>query len=721
LDAPPEVAAGGVITIIRESRIWNLETRIAMTPSVRIGTLFACLAAAVLGAQQAAPQQPAQTPPQPPTFRVEVNYVEVDASVTDAAGNPVQDLTAADFEVLEDGKPQTIAAFSLVNIPVERAERPLFAAAPVERDVQTNYEANGRVYVIVLDDLHIHPLRTARVKAAARRFIERHFGANDLAAVVYTGGRTDAGQEFTNNRRLLVASIDKFMGQKLRSPTLDRLDRYRATEGMRSAGERVEDPNTMERGHKARSTLDSMRQLADYMAGVRGRRKAVLFISEGIDYDINDVFNNRDASTIIDSTRDAIGAATRANVSIYAIDPRGLSSMGDEGIEVDSFPDDPATGITSTGMLSELQISQDSLRTLSDQTGGFASVNRNDFDGAFERVVRDNSTYYLLGYYPQNERRDGRFRKIEVRVKRPGLQVRSRRGYQAPRGRAPDTKAAEGASAAMRDAMNSPLPMAGIAMAVFAAPFKAEKPKASVAVTLELRAGEFTFAEKDGTFANNLEIGVTALDTKGKMFPGERNTVNLALKPETLARVKERGFRVVSQIDLPPGRYQLRVAAAESGGKSGSVLYDLEVPDFHEAPLTMSGLAITAASAGQTPTARSKDPLRDFLPAPPVAARTFERRDELALFAEVYENAAGAPEHKIDITTTVRAADGRVVLQSQEERSSTELQGGRGGYGYATRIPLAEFAPGVYVVHVEAKSRTAPDRGVGRDVEIRVR
>ncbi len=612
-----------------------------------------------------------------------------------------------------------------MNIPVERAERPLFAAAPIERDVQTNYEVDGRVYVIVLDDLHIHPLRTARVKAAARRFIERHFGLNDLAAVVYTGGRTEASQEFTNNRRLLLASIDKFMGQKMRSSTLERLDQFRRTEGMRGAGERVDDPMMMERGFKARSTLDSMRQLADYMAGVRGRRKAVLFISEGIDYDINDVFNNRDASTIIDSTRDAIGAATRANVSIYAIDPRGLSSMGDEGIEVDSFPDDPSTGISSTSMLDELRLSQDSLRTLSEETGGFAAVNRNDFDGAFERVVRDNSTYYLLGYYPQNERRDGRFRRIEVRVKRPGLQVRFRRGYQAPRGRAPETKAAEGASAAMRDAMNSPLPMAGIGMSVFAAPFKAEKPNAAVTVTTEMQAGEFTFAEKNGTFANNLEFGFTAIDSKGKMFPGERNTVNLALKPDTLARVKERGFRVVSQIDLPPGRYQLRVAVAESGGKSGSVLYDLEVPDFHagsdDAPLTMSGLAITAASAGQTPTARSKDPLRDFLPAPPVAVRAFERRDELALFAEVYENAPGAPEHKVDITTTVRAADGRVVLQTQEERSSSELQGGRGGYGYSSRIPLAEFAPGVYVVHVEAKSRTAPDRGVGRDVEIRVR
>jgi VWFA-related protein len=695
-----------------------------MNNVIRLSFLCACLTAVAVQAQQ--PPAP-PTGQAPPTFRVEVNYVEVDARVTDARGNPVADLTAADFEVLEDGKPQKISNFSPVNIPIVRAERPLFASAPIEADVQSNARANGRVYLIVLDDLHIHPLRTSRVKAAVRRFIEQHFGTNDLAAVVFTSGRGDAGQEFTNNRRLLLAAVDRFMGAKIRSPTLDRLEQYRRDQGMRSAEEaarRVSDPNVMERGLKARNALDSVKNLAEFLAGVRGRRKALLFISEGIDYEIHDPFNNPDATAIIDASRDAIGAATRANVSIYSIDPRGLTSMGEEGIEVDSFPEDPAYGIGPMSMLDELRISQDSLRTLSEETGGFAAVNRNDFGGAFERVVTENSTYYMLGYYPSNDRRDGRFRKIEVRVRRPGLQVRSRKGYVAPRGRAPATgKATDtpNASAAMRDAMNSPLPISAVRMTVFAAPFKGTAPNATIAIAVELAAGEFKYVEKDGALASDLELAFVAVDTKGKLHSGDRNTINLALKPETFARVKSNGFRVTSQMDLPPGRYQLRVASAESGGRSGSVLYDLEVPDFYKTPLTMSGLAMTAASAGQTPTARSKDPLRDFLPGPPTAAREFQRGDELALFAEVYENAAGSAAHKVDITTTVRADDGRVVLQNQEERASTELKGGRGGYGFTTRIPLKDFAPGTYVIHVEAKSRTAPDKPVSRDVQIRVR
>ena len=127
---------------------------------------------------------------------------------------------------------------------------------------------------------------------------------------------------------------------------------------------------------------------------------------------------------------------------------------------------------------------------LAEETGGFAAVNRNDFRDVFDRLVRDNSTYYVLGYYPTNEKRDGKFRKITLRLKRPGLQVRSRRGYAAPRGKAPEAKpTSDTYSPNLRAAMNSPLPMAGIPMSVFAAPFKGAAPNATVAVSVELRAG----------------------------------------------------------------------------------------------------------------------------------------------------------------------------------------------------------------------------------------
>src|SRR6266508_1752209 len=158
----------------------------AMKLTVVVALALAFGGAAMLG----------QTEQPPVTFKVEINLVEVDAFVTDAQGNPVPGLTAADFEVLEDGKPQKISSFSLVNIPIERGDRPLFASAPIEPDVQTNRLVDGRIYLIVLDDLHTDFTRTPRVKAALRQFIERNFGANDVAAIVYTSGRADASQDF---------------------------------------------------------------------------------------------------------------------------------------------------------------------------------------------------------------------------------------------------------------------------------------------------------------------------------------------------------------------------------------------------------------------------------------------------------------------------------------------------------------------------------------------
>src|SRR5262245_43046664 len=168
-------------------------------------------ASGILAAQQQPATPPAQSPQPAVTFRVEVNYVEVDATVTDAQGRVVSDLAASDFDVFEDGKPQKVTAFSLVNIPIQRAERPIFASSPIEADVQTNQNVEGRIYLIVLDDVHTDFTRTPRVKATMRRFFEQQFGTNDLAAVVFTG-RTEASQDFTNNTKMLLNVTGHFVG-----------------------------------------------------------------------------------------------------------------------------------------------------------------------------------------------------------------------------------------------------------------------------------------------------------------------------------------------------------------------------------------------------------------------------------------------------------------------------------------------------------------------------
>jgi hypothetical protein len=165
----------------------------------------------------------------------------------------------------------------------------------------------------------------------------------------------------------------------------------------------------------------------------------------------------------------------------------------------------------------------------------------------------------------------------------------------------------------------------------------------------------------------------------------------------------------------------MRVAAGNKAGKAGSVVYDLEVPDFTKEPLMMSGVAITSAGAAQAPTIKPKDPLADFLPGPPTAMREFEKGDLLVLFAEFYENVRGSANHMLDFKAELRAEGGRVVQQVTDERSSTELQGKSGGYGFQARLPLDAAESGLYVIHVEGRSRANQDAVVSRDIQIRVR
>jgi VWFA-related protein len=687
-----------------------------MSRRTAVALLAVLAGTGALWAQQA-PQQPVPDGGRA-VFRAEIDFVEVDAFVVDGQNNPVSDLKAEDFEIFEDGKPQKISTFSLVNIPIERPVRPLFADRPIEADVQTNDHGEGRVYMLVLDDLHTDFTRTPRVKAAARRFIEEKFGTNDIAAVVFTGRGEDA-QDFTNNTRLLLRAIDKFQGRKLQSATINKLQGARVNPSTGNIGP-GDDNDEQERAFRARNAMNTIRRLAEFMASVHGRRKAMLLVGEGVDYNIFEAvgLQGATASSVMLDTHDAIAAATRGNVSIYTIDPRGLST-GDEDLigQATTFPQDGA-GLNT--LFNELRLSQDSLRVLAANTGGFASVNRNDFNGAFDRIVAENSTYYLMGFYSTNDRRSGRFRKLEVRVKRPGLKVaRSRNGYYEARGRRPNPKDAPAPAnampAAVAESLSSPLPVAGVPMKVFAAAYKGVAPNAAVALAIELDVNTLDFVEQNGTFNEDVIIATTAADSRGKVFPGDRASMKLTLKPDTYERVKTSGLRVINQVNLPPGRYQLRVAGGNKTGKAGSVLYDLDVPDFYKEAFTMSGVSLTSARSTQGATLKAKDPLGDFLPGPPVAVREFAVGDTLALFAEFYENGGNSAAHVVDLVAELRGEDGAVVRTSREERQSSEVKGG-GGYGFSTRLALEGLKPGVYVLHVEGKSRANEKHVASRDI-----
>ena len=698
-----------------------------MNGRVRLAALFIALAGSGLLAGQS-PQSPPPESVPGPTFRTQVEYVEVDALVADQQGNFVRNLRKEDFQVLEDGKPQTISAFSFVDIAVERDARPSLAG-PVEPDVQSNDRPfDGRVYVMVLDDLHVDPVRSAQVKQAARQFIERNLGANDLMAVTLTG-RADATQEFTSNKRLLLNAVDTFQGSQLQSSTLDKNDQYHRQIDLPAAGRSLvldDDLNDRNRGAHAESMLMTLRQVAAWLGGIRGRRKTMLLFSEGIDYDLTDLIRGpveqpSAASAIRSDIRDTLAMTARSNVSIYGIDPRGLSTTGGE-VTVAGFADqsDPSTGIGLASLRHELSVAQESLRQLSDESGGFAAVDGTDVAGVFDRIVRDNSSYYVLAYYPPSTNPDGRFHRIEVKVNRPGLTVRARRGYAAPRAvSSTSTKTATpartgGMPQELSDAMNSLLPVSGLTMRVFAAPFKGSKRNASVMIGIEVSGDNLGLGSD-----RKLDLAFMALDRNAKVFGAWHDSLPLNLPAENRTAVEQRGIRVLDRLELPPGRYRLRAAALDAQKRVGSVVYDLVVPDFDKEPMAMSGVTVTSLARASMMTAILDDQMKDVLPAPFVALRAFSQNDQLDLFAEVYDNSGKAP-HKVDIVTTVRTGVGQQVFQSHEQHDSTELKGAKRALRYTVSLPLSGLAPGDYVLSVEARSRLGKEASAARQVPFRV-
>jgi VWFA-related protein len=686
------------------------------------------------------------------TFQTEVTYVDVDASVTDEQGKFVGDLAKEDFQVFEDGKPQKIDTFSLVEIPLERQDRFLFMEKPVRSDVKSNRRPfSGRLYVIVLDDLDVSPFRTGLVRKFAREFVEKYFGANDLAAVVYTSGRSDASQEFTNDPQLLLAAIDKFLGRRLRSEALDTIDaRYTqmVTQGTQNEedasqattlGDKLSStrsPGEMERGYRARGVLDTLKNLSEFLSAVRGRRKALLLFSEGIDYPLNDVFGTNSGSDVMRATQDAITAAARANVNFFTLDPRGLIGMSTEFIEMQgsampevlgSAAGTPTSSVTpfngQKDLLAEMRVSQDSLRSLAEETGGMAAINANSLTPAFERIVDGNSRYYVLGYYPPTHPRDGRFHKIEVRVSRPGLKVSARKGYASARGKTPDERKrdeearrardarkplADNTSAELRDVLGSALPQSGLTFAVQAAVFRNTRKDASVALAIDMDGDRLPFNQQaDGLFANQVELSLFNVNEEGKAQRGVRAMLNLTIRPDTYQRVRTDGVRANPRIVLPPGRYQLRVGARENlSGRTGSVFYDLQVPDFNRQPLMLGGLLLAAPSAQQSFAAVPDPAVAKLLPGTATSRREFRQSDTLSLLTEIYDNDTSRQVRNIETTV-------RLIGESGVEAFTAHDSLTNGGpdtqkweaFTYSKDIPLKAVAAGRYLLRVEAEVR----------------
>jgi len=639
-----------------------------MSRRVLSGVVVALLLLTTASGQQQTLQPISQL--QTPTFRLQVEYVEVDVRVTDSKGNFVRDLTKDDFQVLEDGKPQTVAAFSLVDIPIEPSSQAVASSVSIESDVQSNERRfEGRVYAMVLDDANTWRDRTLQTKNAVRRFIEQHLGANDLMAIVFTkvGG---VSQEFTSDKRLLLAAVDKFGSHEELTRTLPQpmgpgIGGVSAPTFTGVGGE----------GLDGKRLMRLLSKVAGWLDGITGRRKTVIFVSTGF------VYTEEYLALDLLPT----GQLGRTNVNIYAIDMRG--------------PD-------------VFQTATSQLKWLSESMGGFSLRDNHDIDRGFDRIVAENSSYYLLAYNPSHPR-DGKVHGIDVRVKRPRVTVRARRGYAAPKGNRPTPRNAKTTSATV-EALNSPIPLSDLGMRVFAAPFRGT-PQPQVLLEIDL-VGRDLPLEPGGA----VEIAYLAVDAKGVEHGWRTDRLNLNLEAGMRTRAEQSGVRVLKRMQLPPGRYRLHVAAHDPvRRRSGSLIHDLHVPDLKKAAFALSGVALMSKSGAATVTAHADDEIKTMLPGPPTAARSFPQDDEIVAFAEVYDD--HVHPHQVDIVTTVRSAAGAVVFEETEARESSARQSRQGGvYRHVARIPLVAFEPGDYVLSLAASSRLNANLAAERRVPFTV-
>jgi hypothetical protein len=467
------------------------------------------------------------------------------------------------------------------------------------------------------------------------------------------------------------------------------------------------DIDDFERAQRVVNVFDAVRTLAESLAPVRGRRKAVVMFSEGFNYQLTEPFGMRSVTDVLRATQDTLNSAARANVSFFTIDPRALVGAGDDFMQL-TGPGMPNSA-TQVAIIDELRRTQDSLRVLAEETGGFATVDANSLASAFDRIVDSNSRYYVLGYTPPDDAQNGRFHRIDVRVKRPGMNVIARRGYATPRAqtledrkrdearrRAREARRPDGdtTSSELRSVLESALQQRGVSISVHAAPFRNRDNEASVALAIEVDGNRLPLSPP-----GKLEVSFYSVNDQGRSGAGVRKEIDLALKPDTVARVKSHGIRLNPRIALAPGRYQLRFGARESsGGQNGSVFYDLIVPDFRKEELAMSGLLLTSVAAQQTPTAEPDTQAAKQLPGAVTSRRDFPVGDTLAVYAEVYDNNPSRQPRPIDVAVRLISAEGSDVFSATDSMSTTAAPS-----NIYAQFKLEDLDPGSYLLRVEAK------------------
>ncbi|MGE3955384.1 MAG: VWA domain-containing protein [Vicinamibacterales bacterium] len=649
--------------------------------------------------QPPASQPPAQPPADQPVFRAGINFVRVDVIVSDRNGNPIDTLKPEDFEIVEDGRAQAIETFKLVSLDGGLIESARTPPRQIRTDADEESEAardDVRLFAFFMDDYHTRLETSMQAREQLARFVQTQLGPTDMVGMMYPL-QPVAAVRMTRNHDAIVRGLMQFTGRKYDYTPKNQFEEryaYYPTEIVEQVRNQV--------------SMSALRSLMVHLGGLKEGRKALILVSEGYNAllppqmrnqvatmpgsgnpnardpfaGLNSIAEDRaqfSAGNNMESDlRELYGIANRNNVAIYAVDPRGLST-GEFGID---------QNISQQIDRQYLNNTMETLRTLAINTDGRAIVNRNDLAMGMKQIVRDSSAYYLLGYNSTNTATDGKFHEIRVRVKRPGVQVRARKGYwaftaeDAQRATAPPKpeppKAVESALAAITTASRSRIVRTWIGTS--------RGSTGKTRVTLVWEPVPKTPGERSREGDAPARMAVTAVAPDGSPYFRGRS-------PDAAAPGAPPGGSVT--FEAAPGKVQLRLAVESAAAETlDSEVRELTVPD-----LTAPDVLIATPEVFRARTVRELQTLKSDPKAVPTAAREFSRMERVFIRIPTYGNGASAPT----LTAKLLNRGGQAVSELPVTPAA-----GASGPAHDIDLALASLAPGEYLVEVTVSGGATP-------------
>ena len=658
------------------------------------------------------------------TFKAKSELVLVNVSVRDRNGNLVRDLKPEDFTILEDNKPQKVATFDIENTQnapsVETATEQvnLLSVTPkkataVPEDTLLSKRAQAikdrRLIILFFDLSAMQPDEIERSAQAAQNYIDKQMQPADLVAVVSLGSSITLNQDFTSDRALLKKALGSF---NLGAGAGFEEGSAGTTEGTPDNANSFTADDTEYNIFNTDRRLEALRTVAQQVACVP-QQKALIYFSSGMD---------RTGIENESELRAATNAAVLANMAIYTMDIRGLQALPPGGAAQNASLRgiSPYNGASTLNDLNSNFTTQETLVSLSVDTGGRAYLDSNDFTRVFRGVQQDMEMYYLLGYHSTNNARDGKFRRITVRVNRPGVKLEYRKGYYA----AADFKHSnkEDRERQLQEELASDLPSTDLPLYLATGYFRLADNRYYVPISLIVPGSAIPFSRNRDQ--DKATLDVLGLITNEKNFPagGIRDTVKLAV--DAANEVQRKNVQYDNGLVLAPGAYHLKIVVRENeNGQMGAFETDFAIPDLKSTPLKMS--SIVMASQLQ-PAGKHEDPndplVRNGSHIVPSVTRVFSSGQHLYLYYEVYDPARNRNSSENPAADRKRPGGSQTSAESKNsirllsnvaffkgdvkayETSLTEIHEiaipNRHAAVFQLDVPLSELKPGFYTCQI---------------------